>query len=142
MSTVPAVVAALVTLAEATFDSDDWQVIDGPANTVTTVKQQVIAIGHEPIVTTRSLTDQYTVPCLVSVALPGPDSLPTARTAAIGAYESLRAAIRAQEDLNTAGAIRVQVADEHELQQFADEQVRSAAIRFGVFVMAQSDGPF
>jgi hypothetical protein len=50
MSTVPAVVAALVALAESTFSSDDFQVIDGPATTETVLKQRIFAVADTEIV--------------------------------------------------------------------------------------------
>jgi hypothetical protein len=102
VSSVGAVVAALVNLGEATLDGDEWQVIDGPANTVTTVRDRVLAVGADEIVSLddadsyagASFAERYTVPLIISVSLPGPDALAAARVEALAVHEEFYNAVR------------------------------------------------
>lgn len=149
MSSIPAVIAALVTLAEATLDPEVWLVIDGPANSVTTTRDRVLAVGDEEISSptspdsyaAASMSERYTVPLVVSVSLSGPDTLPTARVEAIAAYEAVCAAVLDVLDrdlgLGVQGVVDVVPATERRVQQFATAEGRSVAVRFGVQVYAQ-----
>jgi hypothetical protein len=153
MSTIPAVIAALKTLAEATLTSpppNDWQVIDGPATTETVWKQRMLVIADEEILSPTDfdslgafgMEERYTVPLLLSVSLPGPDSLPTCRTEAFAAHELIRdallgAAADRRLGLTAQGVLNVVPTGERRIQQFATETGRSVAIRFGVDVYAQ-----
>jgi hypothetical protein len=149
VSTVPAVIAALVALGEATLSLDDWQVIDGPLGTVTTPRERLLLVGDTEIVSPAefdsyggaSQAERYTLPLLVSVTLTGFDTLPAARTEAFTAHEEIRDAILASPGRNL-GLTAQSVVDvfpsvERRVQQFATENGRSVAIRFGVDVYAQ-----
>jgi hypothetical protein len=147
MTTIPAVIAALVSLGEATLDGDEWQTIDGPANTVTTIKDRVFAVAAEEIVSPTdydslggSQSERYMVPLIISVSLPGPDTLAAARVAALAAHDDLREAIVNADPRNlglgSEGVVDVYPTPERRVQQFANENGRSVAIRWGVDVYA------
>jgi hypothetical protein len=152
VSTIPAVIAALVAVGEATFNGDEWQTIDGPANSVTTTRDRVFAVADEEIVSPTdadsygagSLAERYTVPLVASVSLPGPDTLATARLEAFTAYEDFCGAVLAAPGRNLGlggqGVIDVVPTSERRIQQFANENGRSVAVRFGVDVYAHLEG--
>jgi hypothetical protein len=149
VSSVGAVVAALVALGEATLDGDEWSVIDGPANTVTTVRDRVLAVGADEIVSLddadsyagASFAERYTVPLIISVSLPGPDALAAARVEALAVHEEFYNAVRDSPGrnlgLSAEGVIDVFPTSERRIQQFANENGRSVAVRFGVDVYSQ-----
>jgi hypothetical protein len=101
--------------------------------------EEIVGPSDLAVMSANRVHDRYRVPILVSVALPGPDSLPTARTAALGAYESLRDAIRAAMNLGleAQGVLQALPTGEFRVQHFATAEVRSVAVRFGVEVIAQ-----
>jgi hypothetical protein len=147
MSTIPPVVAALVAVGEATLDGDDWIVADGPIGTVPTAGQRLLLIADEEIVSTvnyndlasMGMDDQYLVPLLASVALPGPDTLATARTEALAAYDDIRDALQVLFNLGlqAQGVHKAVVTGEKRVQPFALAEGRSVAVRFYVEVFAQ-----
>lgn len=148
MSTISAVISALVALGEATLNGDEWQTIDGPANAVTTTKPRVFAIADEEIVSPTDfdslggpgMSERYTVPLVISVSLPGADTLAQARTEAFAAHEDLRDALLSGDrrlGLTAQGVLDVVPTSERRVQQFASDNGRSVAVRWGVDVYAQ-----
>jgi hypothetical protein len=150
VSTEPAVIAALVTLGEATLDGDDWQVIDGPVAAVTTAIPRVLLVADEELVSASEfdnlaasgVDDQYVVPLLISVALPGADSLTTARAEALAAYEAIRDATLAPAlgrnlGLGAQGVMQAYVTGERRTRQYATPTGRACDVRFYARVRAQ-----
>lgn len=150
MSTIPAVVAALVALGEATLSLDEWQVIDGPVGAVTAAMPRVLLVGDEEIVSATDfnnvaaseMDDRYTVPLLVSVTLPGADSLPVCRVDALAAYEDIRDAVLAPAlarnlGLGAQNVLEAVVTGERRVQPYAMPEGRSVTVRFYVSIWAQ-----
>jgi hypothetical protein len=147
MSTIPAVLAALVTLVEATLSTDEWQIVDGPPDAETQRAQRLVTIGEDDIVSptdfdsmaAQGMAERYTIPMTVSVALPGPESLIVCRTEALAAHEAIREAVLATPSLGLVaqGVLSAFPTGERRIQQFATPEGRSAAIRFGIDVYAQ-----
>lgn len=149
MSTIPAVIAALVALGEATLDGGEWSIVDGPVGTVTTIKDRVFAIADTEIVSPTGydslggygMAERYMVPLVLSVSLPGADTLALARAEAFAAHEDIRDALLGGTDrslgLSAEGVLDVVPTAERRVQQFASENGRSVAVRWGVDVYAQ-----
>lgn len=147
MSTIPAVIAALVALGQATLDGELWETIDGPIETVTTAAQRLLLVGDAEIISptdfdslgSSGMSERYTVPLLISVSLPGPDSLITARTQAFATHEEIRDAILNSPSLGLVaqGVLSAFPTSERRVQQYATPEGRSVAIRFGLDVYAQ-----
>jgi hypothetical protein len=149
MSTVPAVIAALVALGEATLDIDEWQVIDGPLESVTTARPRLLLVGDEDIVSDTQFNnlaasetdDRYTVPLLVSVGLPGADSLAIARTEAMDTYEAIRDAVLNAPGrnlgLSAQGVLEAVVTGERRVTPYARPEGRACDVRFFVNIWAQ-----
>ena len=148
MSTIPAVVAALVTLARATLDQTAWQVIDGPPGVVTSTRDRVFLVGDDEITSVTewndlaavTMDDRYSVPLRVSIALPGADTLPTCRVEALAAYEAVRDAVLASPGRNLGlggqGVLEVVVAG-CRVSQLAVENGRAVEVRFFAQVYAE-----
>ena len=141
MSTIPAVLAALVTLAEATLD-DEWQVLNGTRSTVTVTKDRMLAVGDGDIVGTADPEfpairgEDYTVPLSATVSFPGTDQT-LVDSEAIDAYEAVRDAIRAAVPTSwPAGVMQVLQIGELRMQRRADENGRHTSVRFEVRVIA------
>lgn len=147
MSTIPAVISALVALVESTLDTDAWQITDGPPDVETQRAQRLVAVGDDEIISptdfdslgASGMSERYTVPWTVSVNLPGADTLPTARAEALAAHEEIREAILQVGDLGLAaqGVLSALPTADRRVQQFAVPEGRSAAIRSGLDVIAQ-----
>jgi hypothetical protein len=147
MSTIPAVIAALKALVEATLDTSAWQIVDGPPDVDTQKAQRLVAIGDDDIVSptdfdsmaAQGMAERYAVPMTVSVNLPGPESLIISRAEALAAHEEIREAVLATPSLGLVaqGVLSAFPTSERRIQQFATPEGRSAAIRFGIDIYAQ-----
>lgn len=145
MTTIPAVLAELTTIAQAALPT--WQVVNGTPASVTTLGPQVVIVGDDLIEGRRDLdsmsldttAEAYTVPLIVSVSLAGTDQL-TADTAAMDAYAVLERAIRENADGPTLGLPEVSALplDDFSLRRKSDENGRHSDVRFSVFVQAQN----
>jgi hypothetical protein len=147
VSTIPAAIAALVTLVEATVDTVAWQITDGPPDTEAQRAQRLISVGDDEIASptdfdsmaAQGMAERYMIPMTVSVALPGPESLIVCRTEALAAHEAIREAVLATPSLGLVaqGVLSAFPTSERRIQQFATPEGRSAAIRFGIDIYAQ-----
>lgn len=143
MSTIPAALAALVALAEATLDTGEWQVLNGTRSSVTVTKERMLAVGDGDIVGTAEPdvpaldSEDYTVPLSATASFPGTDQT-LADAEAIEAYEAVRDAVRASDRLGLAGqgVFMVFPAGEIRMQRQADENGRHTSVRFEVRVKA------
>lgn len=147
MTTLPVVLTALTELAKATLGAD-WQVINGPVRSITVTKERMLLIGDEPVSGRRDLdsmsllttAEQYTVPLVANVDLPGTDQ-GAADAAALAAYEAIEAAVRTHPDgpnLGLGDSIQALPTGEFSLQRQADDDGRHAAVRFSIFIFAQT----
>jgi hypothetical protein len=145
VSSIPAVLAALVALAESTLNSDEWQVLNGTRNSVTVTKDRMLAVGDGDIVGTAEPeipaldSEDYMVPLSATVSFPGTDQT-LADAEAIEAYEAVRDAVRASNKLGLVaqGVFMVFPAGEIRMQRQADENGRHTSVRFEVRVKAHT----
>jgi hypothetical protein len=152
MTTIPAVMAALAALANATLNTDIWQAINGPSTSVTTTKNHLVTIGGEDegVGGTRELNsmgvdtteEQYLVPVVISADLAGTDQL-LADDAVLDAYEAYEQAIREYPagpnlGLAASGVLKALPTGDFRLMRRATGETRSAAVRFYVSVYAQN----
>lgn len=147
MSTVGPVLTALAALGTATLPT--FQVVTGSITSVSMLTGNVLALGAEPITGTSDLdsmdlatrVERYTVPIIVSVSLPGPDTEDAAITAAMTAYAALEQAIREYPggpNLGLGEGVNVIPTGGFSLQPTATDAGRQAAVRFSVAVLAQT----
>lgn len=145
-STIPAVLAALVTLGQATLP--DWQVINGPLGSVTTTGGRLLMVGEGDVTGRRDLdsmslgttSEQYVVSMVANVDLPGTDQT-AADSAAMAAYTALEAAVRLFPGGPTLGlsvVLQALPTGDFSLTRIADENGRHAAVRFTILVYAQT----
>jgi hypothetical protein len=147
-TSIATVCAALVTHCDTVLA--DTQVIDGPADTTTTLSGRVLTVGARIIDATReqdsmtlaALAEIYTVEMVHSVTLVGADTLDDAVTQALADYAAVEESIRkfaAGPDLglDASGVLQVFPAAGFEVEKFAIPEGRSASVRWGVRVYAQ-----
>ena len=145
MSSVPAVLAALVTLATATLPNS--QVINGGIGTATTTTGRFLLVGDDEILIERqfdsmsnvTFSEEYVVPLTVGADLPGTDQA-AADTQALADYETFLQAVADHPQGPTLGlgdGVSVLPVGSHRFVRLADENGRHAAVRFGVRVYSQ-----
>jgi hypothetical protein len=143
MTVIPAVKAALVTLATATLPAS--QVIYGPITAVTTTTGRLVSIGR--VIGTRDLDslslgstlERFTVDIAIYVDLPGPDSAVQrmAEEQALSDYEDLVSAVLDDITLGLGNVSALPTGD-FELREISDANGRHAAVTFSVSVVAQN----
>jgi hypothetical protein len=148
VSSIPAVLAALKTLGEATLAG--WQGINGPLGSVTTTTGNLIVVGDDDVVGDRQLdtmgvgtaSETYSVPIVVNVDVPAATDQQVADTLALNAYDSLERAIREHAsgpNLGLPAWVRSALpTGEFRLMRRSDENGRHAAVRFYVNVYAEN----
>ena len=135
MSTVLAVWDALVALGQATLSG--FQVVEGPADSVSTLGAKVLIVGDGEIVSLPPLevetaSEAYEMPLTISVSLPGTD-MRAPISAALAAYALMESAIRGS---SVQGVLRLLPGD-WRVQTASDSDGRHAAVKFGVRAYAQ-----
>ncbi len=147
MSTsIPTVLAALVTLGQATLTG--WQVINGPLGSVTTTTGRLLVVGEGDVTGRRDLDgmsldttlEAYVLSLVANVDLPGTDQQ-AADTLALAAYAAMETAVRGYPGgptLGLPGVVQALPTGDFALMRKADENGRHAAVRFTVAVLAQN----
>jgi hypothetical protein len=149
VSSIPAVLAALKTLGDATLAG--WQGINGPVGSVTTTAGNLFLVGDEDVVADRQFdsmgidttSETYTVPIIVNADVSAGTDQQTADTLALDAYMLFERAIREYPagpnlGLAASGVLQALPTGEFRLMRSADDQGRHAAVRFFVAIYAQN----
>jgi hypothetical protein len=132
---------ALVTLFQAALPNS--QVIYGPRDNASVISGRVVVVGSDdtefdvqPDSLGMSTSEEYILPCVLSVSLPGSDQN-EADTQAFDDYAACRDAVSADPSLAGAGvfAYPLGVNRHHPV---ADSNGRSAAVFFGIQVHSQN----
>ena len=146
-STIGPVLAALATLGTATLPT--FQVVSGSDASAALLTGRVLAVADQPVTGTSALdsmdvgtrTEQYVVPLVVAVSLPGADTQSAAITAAMDAYAAMESAIREYPggpNLGLGEGVNAMPVGGFEMRPTATEQGRRPAVRFSVAVFAQT----
>jgi len=147
VTTIPAVLDALQALGIATLTSA--QTIQGPTTSVTTTTGRIFVIAGEPIVISRDFDsmavgttqEDYLVPLVWSVDMPGTD-MGAAIDAVTADYTAMELAIREYPGmdlgLSASGVLSAKLFGDAQLQPFAGDFGRSAAVRAALRVQAQN----
>lgn len=137
MTSIPAVKAALT--AAFTAALPDSQVINGPAESVSSIKSRYVEVGDvNGTITVTSLdlrraTEQYTVLITVSASAAGYDPIPVT-AAALADFETACDAVRADPSLGIDVAAKVE--GSFEMHETAEGQGRATVITFPVAIFA------
>lgn len=151
MSTVPAVLAALTSLARAALPNT--QVINGPAGSVARTKDRVLLVGPDSdeeilideqfdSMSNETTSEAYVVPMTVVADYSGIDQT-ISDSAAFADCAAMLQAIGAHPSgptlgLEASGVISVLPIGERRFQRVANESGRHSVVRFGVQVYAQN----
>jgi hypothetical protein len=140
-TSIPTVLVALAALAEVTLP-DSWQIINGPASSVTTLGPQVIVVGETVEgnrdldgMTYDSLGEQYNVQVDFSVDLPG-TAQTAADTIAFEGFAAFDSALRANDTLGIDGVLQAVLLGEFLVTRQASQTGRYTHIRSFVAVHA------
>lgn len=137
MTSIPAVKAALT--AAFTAALPDSQVINGPAESVSSIKSRYVEVGDVTgtlAVTSMNLrrgTEQYTVLVTVSASTAGYDPIP-ATAAALADFEVCCGAVRADPSLGIGVVAKLE--GSFEMREVAQDQGRATVVTFPVAIFA------
>lgn len=150
MQSVGAVKAALVELLRATYadDAEPVQVTDGPVGTEVTRGPRLVEVGEVTgtdeldSMGLGSTADTYVVTITASVTLQDPEGMRTAREAALDLWDRGRTVVREHPTgdlgLEASGVLGARPSRDWRLFEFPLQQGRSAAVRWGVQIVAQA----